>query len=488
MLTRGWRSDLPPRPTSSVTRLLLLVFLFAVSAFPQRQECLPCHAAEVSAFGKTGMGTSASTWRPPNGSAAHSLSGSRFEINLRDRVMRHRIERNGLAAEYPVALAIGSGKVGQSYAVRIGDGLFQSPISWFSQGKRWGISPGFEQDKAPDFDRRITRECLLCHTSMASVTDTPKPISCEQCHARTTKHYANPAKLPRAERDSVCESCHLQGEARVLAPGSSWESPNPVFTTYVSTADAGQFRVVSHVEQLAWSKCSQASSGRLWCGTCHSPHGPAKNTSQVCTSCHSGALSAKHPESRKDCASCHMPKRSTPEVAHTAYTDHRIRTPRADEGAAAPSSLRPWRGPTSERSLGLAYVYAGQRKSSAEWVQRGFASLLSLPKSDQDAEVRAALGMVLLQKQRPNEASAMFAEAVHLEPTNANYRHNLGVSLVSAGDTTAGLEQVERATVLDPLSLQPWLFLARVRGRFALQPYLQYVPQSLAAREALQQR
>jgi tetratricopeptide (TPR) repeat protein len=471
-----------------VIRLLLLVFVFAVSAFSQDQDCLPCHAAQVSAFSKTGMGTSASTWRPFNGSAAHSLSGSRLQTVMRAGVMHHRVERNGLAAEYPIALAIGSGKVGQSYAVRIGDSLFQSPISWFSQGKRWGISPGFEPDRAPDFDRRITRECLMCHTSMASVTDPPKPISCEQCHARTSEHYANPAKLARAERDSVCESCHLQGEARVLAPGSSWDSPKPVSTTYVSADDASEFRVVSHVEQLARSSCSQASSGRLWCGSCHSPHGAAKNTSQVCTSCHSGALSARHPKSRKDCTSCHMPKRSTPEVAHTAYTDHRIRTPRAEQRTGSPSSLRPWRGPTSDRSLGLAYIYAGQRQSSAEWVQRGFAMLLSLPKSQRDAEVLAALGMVLLQKQRPKEASAMFAEAVRLEPKNANYQHNLGVSLVSAGETTAGLAQVQLATLLDPLSLQSWLFLARIQGRSALQPYLRYVPQSLAAREALQQR
>jgi predicted Zn-dependent protease len=114
--------------------------------------------------------------------------------------------------------------------------------------------------------------------------------------------------------------------------------------------------------------------------------------------------------------------------------------------------------------------------------------LLSLPKSTHDAEVLAALGMVLLQKQRPREASTMFAEAVRLEPENANYRHNLGVSLVSAGDSAAGLEQVQRATLLDPLSLQPWIFLARARGRSALERYLQYVPQSLTARTVLQQR
>lgn len=465
--------------------LLLYLLVLGVSPFARGDDCLPCHATQVLAFAKTGMGSSVSTWRPPSGSAVHSLSGSRFQIIVGSGGMRHRVERAGLAAEYPIALAIGSGKVGQSYAVRIGDQLFQSPISWFSQRKRWRISPGFDEDKSPDFDRRITGECLMCHSSMASVADTPKPISCEQCHARTAEHYANPARLSRDERDDVCESCHLQGEARVLSPKSSWESKNPVFTTFVSTGGAADLRVVSHVEQLARSKCSQESNGRLWCGSCHSPHGPAKSTTVVCMSCHSGSLSATHPRPGGNCASCHMPKRATAEVAHTAYTDHRIRRSGHEERSVAAASLRPWRGPASERDMGLAYIYAGQRQSSAEWVQRGFAMLLALPKPKQDAEVLAALGLVLLQKQRPKEASTMFAEAVRIEPSNANYRHNLGVSLVAQGDKTAGIEQVQRATQLDPLSPQPWLFLARVQGPSTLQPYLKYVPQSLAARAAL---
>ena len=49
-----------------------------------------------------------------------------------------------------------------------------------------------------------------------------------------------------------------------------------VFTTYVNVsppgADAGKFKVISHVEQLARSTCARKSKGKLWCGTRHDPH------------------------------------------------------------------------------------------------------------------------------------------------------------------------------------------------------------------------
>jgi Tfp pilus assembly protein PilF len=161
------------------------------------------------------------------------------------------------------------------------------------------------------------------------------------------------------------------------------------------------------------------------------------------------------------------------------------------------ASLRAWREPPRydrDRSLALAYIYAGQREASAQWVQRGFTILLSLPDDAKDTEVLSALGMVFLQKQRPKEASAMFAQAVRKQPDNPNSHHNLGVSLVAAGEIEAGIEEIERAVAIDPLLQQSWLFLAQVRRRagrpdqwrLTLDRYLKHVPQSLPARTALQ--
>jgi Tfp pilus assembly protein PilF len=191
-----------------------------------------------------------------------------------------------------------------------------------------------------------------------------------------------------------------------------------------------------------------------------------------------------------------MPRRSTPEVAHTVYTDHRIANPRSNEPAILESthSLQAWREPERkdrERNLGLAYIYVGQKESSAELVRRGFAMLMEV--TDKDAEVLSALGLVLLQKRRPEEARHMFAEASRLQPANADHVHNLAISLHSAGDTRAAIRELERAIALNPLSQQSWLFLAQIyrqsgnhdRWRETLERYLKYVPQNLSVRAAI---
>ncbi len=318
---------------------LLLLLLSAAVAFGD-SSCLPCHKAETEAYGKTGMARSISTWKSSGGSFDHPSSKSRLLVKAKGKRMVHRIERGGLISEQPVALTIGSGNVGQSFAVTIGDRVYESPASWFSQRGRWGVSPGYENDVAPDFDRRIEAECLYCHTSgfAASLTSLA-PISCDRCHVASAKHFAIP------DRDRVCESCHLQGEARILHPGSSWEDGNPAFTTYVSSTPATGLKVVSQVEQLALSKCVVADVGKLSCSTCHSPHGPSVSIQQVCTSCHGVQLSRGHSSYRGKCVECHMPRQSTPEVAHTAYTDHRIQLPGSREPvqSGGARSLRAWR-------------------------------------------------------------------------------------------------------------------------------------------------
>ncbi|MDQ6700636.1 MAG: hypothetical protein M3Z36_10680 [Acidobacteriota bacterium] len=447
-----------------------MLALFARPLLAQ-SECLPCHKLQVEAFAQTGMGRSVATAvnaMPPPATFRDTRSGALFSVEHRDGKVFHAVQRYGLTAEYPIAFAIGSGKVGYSFAVRVGDSLFESPISWFSQARRFDLSPGFGNDPNVDFDRRLTMGCLYCHTGqMRKVSDPPHSISCERCHATSGKHFANPVKLAPPARDIVCEQCHLLGESRVLRSGSSWNDADPSYTTYVASNVSADLKVVSQVEQLALSECARNSGGKLWCGTCHDPHGPQKDQRQVCLSCHEGKISATHAE-LTGCAGCHMPARPTPEVAHTVYTDHRIRI-RPDGGVAAnsaPGALRAWREPPQkerDRNLGLAYVDAGEQNRSASLVQKGFSILVDL--KERDADVLSALGSVLLQKQRPAEAAAMFAGAVRLEPASALRVSNLGVALISAGDVQDGIAQLERVIELDPLLEQAYVFLADTYAR-----------------------
>ena len=433
------------------------------------------------------------------GTFSHKFSHSRFVVKTQSGRMTHRIEQNGLTSEFPVAFAIGSGRVGQSFAVAIGQHLYESPISWFSQRARWDVSPGYERQPAPDFDRRLEPECFGCHTA-GSVASNPsvQPISCERCHAKSVSHFTDPAHLPVAERDRVCEGCHLQGEARILAPGSKWTDSNPLFTTYVSSVPSPGLRVVSQVEQLALSKCALTSPGKVWCGACHNPHGPVISVQQVCTGCHTGQLSVKHTFYSGTCVACHMPRQQTPEVAHTAYTDHRIQIPgQGDpEPAHAPRNLYAWREPPAnlrERNLGLAYVYAGQREASTDWVQKGFALLLPLPIKDQ--EVFSAIGSVLMQKQRPQEAVSMYRESARLNPESAEVAYNFALAKMAAGDTAGAVSQLELAISLDSSYERSWLLLTTIYTQLGdkasraatIKRYLRLVPQSLAFRSLQKQ-
>ena len=408
--------------------------------------------------------------------------------------MTHRIEQGGLVSELPIALTIGSGRVGQSFAVTLGERLYESPISWFSQRARWDLSPGYERHAAPDFDRRIEPECLSCHTSGNSRPGEPiHSISCERCHVESASHFVNPARVPPADRDRVCEGCHLQGEARILAPGSKWTDRNPLYTTYVSSMPSAGLKVVSQVEQLALSKCALESPGKLGCGACHNPHGPAVSVQHACISCHNGPLSQKHTTYPGECVTCHMPRQSTPEVAHTAYTDHRIQIPGHSEPSTAqvPRSLHAWREPPlglQDRNLGLAYVYAGQHEASADWIQKGFALLL--PLRAKDPEVHSAIGSVLIQKHRPQEAVSMYQETARLNPESAEAAHNLAVAKMAAGDAAGAVSELKRAISLDSYYERSWLLLTTIYTQLGnktlrsatIERYLKFVPQSLAFR------
>ena len=173
---------------------------------------------------------------------------------------------------------VGSGSHASGYFVRIGDHLFQSPLCFYPRLERYDMAPGYEENRAPDFIRTVTVECLLCHSGKplpikGTLNEYQSPefaqeaISCERCHGDTKRHLkaplpgsiVNPARLAPAARNSVCEQCHLKGIARTLNPGKSFDDFHPgepleeVYTTYVAAqppeAPRESLKVVSHVER-----------------------------------------------------------------------------------------------------------------------------------------------------------------------------------------------------------------------------------------------
>jgi hypothetical protein len=395
----------------------------------------------------------------------HGASGTRFTVTG----LQHRLERGATRVEHRAAYYIGSGREGHSFLVQVGDHLFQSPVSYYARQKRWDVSPGYAQEKAPDFSRPVTTECLFCHAGRARPVEgtlnryqnppfQEETIGCGRCHGPAEAHLArpsrdnivNPRRLAPRQRDSVCEQCHLAGEARIPNPGRRFEDFRPgmaleeVFVVYVSGRD---FRVTSHTEQFALSACARASGDKLWCGTCHDPHG--KTARRACVGCHEAA----HRKS-EDCVACHMPRREPTGVPHTVYTDHRI-----GGGTTQPPRLRAWRelpGTLAQRGLGLAYVSVGERDQSAEALQEGFRLLVEVQKEfDRDPAVLTALGLVLMRKGAPSEAARLFEEAVRQEPQRAVYHLNLANAWQQAGEPDRATPARNKALVLDPL-LERW--------------------------------
>lgn len=466
--------------------MLPLLVPHAAGAHP----CASCHPKEVAGYARSGMAKSLRRAADePQSAFQDTASGIRFTIRSGRGGTFQRRELGGEAFNYPVSYAIGSGNHATGYLVAAGGYLFQSPVCYYTNRKEYGLAPGYERLPDPDFTRPVAEECVLCHSGRAlhvagtvnryaSPIFTEEAISCDRCHGPVEEHLrrpvpgsiVNPAKLPTAARDSVCEQCHLAGVTRVPNPGKDLADFHPgmrledAFTVYIrssSTAGGRPFKVISHAEQLAQSACARNSQGKLWCGSCHDPHPASPATSQtyaaVCRSCHAGQLLASHPPG-DDCMSCHMPRRQAVDGGHTVFTDHRIsRRPGQPESDAPPGEIVAWRDPDPqfrERNLALAYVNTGIAARAPAQIVRGYRMLTDVERSaPDDLAVLKGIGRALLLGKQPREALRAFQRVLELTPDDAGAEEDTGVAYLESGDAESARSHLERSLQLDPLRL-----------------------------------
>ncbi|MGH9451365.1 MAG: multiheme c-type cytochrome, partial [Terriglobia bacterium] len=406
----------------------------------------------------------------------------------------------------------------------------------------WGMSPGYERQRSPDFYRPVTPECLVCHVGrVRSVPQTlnaykdppldPISISCERCHGPAPDHprdptpgsIVNPAKLPQRARDSVCEQCHLSGEARIPNPGKrlsdfqAGENLENVYTVYVfkssmDPAHPNALTVISQSQQLALSQCARQSHGKLWCGTCHDPHHvpvhPVAYYRARCLSCHGDALLKAHPKPDANCIRCHMPRLPTSNGGHTIFTDHRIAiyTPReisslraaSSVGGSEPESandpLVPWHDPPpefAERNLGLAYARVGNRLHSLTMIRRSYQLLFAAwPQFPKDPALLRALAQIASGAKDGSDAQALLAKAATIEPRSAPVYYEMAQAAEVAHDNPAAIRYLEKSLQLDPMLVAPYEDLARIyiaENRFDLahatyEHFLKAFPENLQAK------
>ena len=281
------------------------------------------------------------------------------------------------------------------------DSSFKLPSPTIRWPRKWDISPGYQQHRFVHLIRAVGAGCLQCHASgLQPVAGTQNRfgdppfreggVSCERCHGPGKNHIAkmisgnrkgpseivNPVKLDAARRDSVCAQCHLTGAARIPRAQAKDETYQPGallsdhFAYFVWTgAGSSIMGANSHFEKLQQSSCKRESGERLWCGSCHDPHGEPEPLKRIdfyrsrCGKCHELSACKENLEARRkaqdDCTACHMPKGAVRDTEHAVFTDHMI--PRRPQRGAGPAGGERslglfWKAPLDERDLGLAFA------------------------------------------------------------------------------------------------------------------------------------
>jgi tetratricopeptide (TPR) repeat protein len=454
------------------------------------ERCVVCHSAEVQGYARSAMAQSLRrAAREPQGVV--NAQGARITMSSTPAGYYQTRENAGERSEYKVDYVVGSGSHASGYLVNIGGHLFQSPVAYYPSRGAYDLAPGYENTPDPDFTRPVGEECLLCHSgkplhiagtlnSFRQPVFAEEAIGCERCHGPVERHLAdpraativNPAKLEPAARDSVCEQCHLFGAARVPNPekklsdfiaGQRLEETFTVFHDAVpSGASAGDFKVISHVEQLALSACARNSGGRLWCGTCHDPHNkpekPVEYYRARCLSCHTSAFPGAHPGKDSDCLGCHMPRREAKDGGHSAFTDHRIQR-RSESLPNLPSDtgIVPWRQSPSDfekRNLGIAYIDVGMQRHSSPFVVEGYRILTGVQRDfSGDADFFKWIGEALLLARQTPEAKVALGRALQLDPRSALSEAGAAAPYMAEGNVEEATKHLERAVGLDPLYL-----------------------------------
>ena len=460
--------------------LKILVFLIcpamafgAAAGYVGNQACAVCHAEIAIRYSNTPMAMSSG--RDPRpvtpGTFRHSSSQVKYDIRADGQV---RISKGGESDVRQLSYYIGSGANGRSYGYSLNGFLFEAPITWYAQTGTWDASPGYQRDTKSTWSRAIEPSCLFCHTSQTrflegTVNGYAEPafgqdgIACERCHGPGSLHVegkgklVNPARLAPPLRDSVCSQCHLTGQSRVVKAGRRLEDYRPggalsEFVAVIVPAGNDGFQATSHVEKLAESACKRGAGDRLWCGTCHDPHGVPAPLERVawfrakCLTCHETTQCSRGP----DCASCHMPKTRALDAGHGVFTDHSIpRLPSSKRGQGVKSwNLRGFSpADAGARELGLAYAEIGARTGDQRQQAEALRLLTAAP---QDAEVQVRLADLQERANNPDRALMLYRSALRLDPNSVLAMVNLGRLYGSAGLLEEAIALWKEALKRDP--------------------------------------
>jgi tetratricopeptide (TPR) repeat protein len=505
--------------------------------------CAECHEAIATSYAEVSM--SRSFYRPTAENVIedyehahffHAPSGNHYEMVRRDDgfyQQRYRVDGEGkrfALIERRVDWILGSGSNARNYVYRTERGeLYELPLVWYAKTKHWGMAPGFDRPDHDDFGRRIGRRCMGCHNAYPDVpagsdafgspelfpAELPHGTGCQRCHGPGAEHVrlaetgaaedalrasiVNPARLPKEQRDDVCNQCHLQPSTTVesfvgvfgrgdyaFRPGMRLAEVNLPVDIDQGLARSERFEINHHPYRLAQSTCFVESGGALDCLTCHDPHRKVPASERAahyrdrCLSCHAVDVCSMTPEHARldglgdiapdDCAACHMPRHRARDAVQILATDHRIRRrppprdwsePMPEERLAIRGAglYRPERAPEGELGALLRLmpmVRLGDPAAMAALYERLLATGFD------DVEPWLALGDALYDAERWEEAEDVYGRGLERAPELALAHAKVGAVEARLGRPERARERLERALELVPDAPEHHVDLARV--------------------------
>jgi tetratricopeptide (TPR) repeat protein len=451
-------------------------------------KCVQCHEKTYQQYLATPManasGLAADNLMP--GEFLHKPSGVEYTVSsLHGKATFAFRTPNGSGGpnEFTLSYFLGSGHLGTTYLYSINNFLFESPIAWYATSHGYDMKPGLAEMQTMPPPLPMQSNCLRCHMSSVQASDTGTinryqglaflhtGITCEACHGDSQQHVltrgrsaiVNPAKLDAVRRDSICISCHLEGDVSVERAAHSALNFRPgesIFTylSYYVRADAKiTARGVSEVEQLDQSTCKRASRDSMSCTSCHDPHYTpdvqhrAAFFRSKCLTCHSDPnFASKHHPENQDCTSCHMRRTGAVNIPHVAWTDHRILKLPENSNIGPVNKEKEELVPlfateTSERDQAMAYyqlLLDGNRSfEPAAW------SRLTEERDTigNDKEALDALGNLDAERGDYQTAEQIFRRVLELDPHDLTALSNLGVLLAKEGNPNDAISLLQTA-------------------------------------------
>ncbi len=200
--------------------------------------CSTCHADEYAGFQSHGMAKSFTPVTAAQRSELfdsspiyHEQSNFYYKAVAVDSAYyqdEYRLDESGQTTHFMrwrMEYVVGSGGAAKTYLGTDGGRLYELPLTWYTQTKRWDFSPGYDVQNVR-FDRLIPDRCIACHNGYpedipnleGKYVSLPNGIGCERCHGPGSLHVEERLSNP----DPETEGPPIAGDhVGLLAPGGA---------------------------------------------------------------------------------------------------------------------------------------------------------------------------------------------------------------------------------------------------------------------------